>query len=249
MPKKPSPALVVALLALFVALGGPAEAAKLLSGSKLKPNSVTSKQIRQRTITSRDIARSTLRSLKARTNAVGSAQIVDGSVSLADMAFGSVTGNQVIDRSLTGVDLAADSVGAGELGTDSVTTAELADDAVTNREIRTGAVTKGSIGNSDVGTEEVIDRSLTGVDIARASGTLTATSFGAVTGNTPCVTQDFPATGVAGTAIAVSAPADGLDVTARPVDDATIRLQACNPGPVGSTLNGNGDYRFVAIAP
>src|SRR3954447_12461114 len=83
--RKPSPTTVIALLALFVALGGPAKAAKLISGSKLKNNSVTSAKIRNHTLSSADIRRSTLASLRRRSNSVTSANIVDGTIQLADM--------------------------------------------------------------------------------------------------------------------------------------------------------------------
>ncbi len=251
--RKPSPATVIALIALFVALGGPAQAAKLINGKKIKKNTITTKQIKNRTITSGDISSRTLRSLKAKSKSVSSAQIIDGSVSLADMAFGSVTGNQVVDRSLTGIDVAPDSIGAGELATDSVGNAEIADDAVTNREIKTSAVTKGSIKGSSIGTGEVIDRDLTGVDIAKASGTLPVTTV--TLAAQACATRDFtapdysiPAGAVAGTVVAVSAPGDGVVATARAVSPDTIRLQLCNP-TLSSGVNANGDYRFLAIAP
>ena len=39
----PSPALLIALLALFVALGGPAQAARLLSGKDIKNRSLTTR--------------------------------------------------------------------------------------------------------------------------------------------------------------------------------------------------------------
>ena len=44
----PPHAMVVALAALFVALGGPAQAAKLIDGKKIKKNSITSKQVKRR---------------------------------------------------------------------------------------------------------------------------------------------------------------------------------------------------------
>jgi collagen triple helix repeat protein len=60
--RKPSPAMVVALVALFVALGGTATAATLL---------VTSQQIKDRTIQVRDISPQALRALRGRQGPVG----------------------------------------------------------------------------------------------------------------------------------------------------------------------------------
>ena len=43
--RRPSAPMIVALLALFVALGGPAEAARLINGGKIKKGTVGSKQL------------------------------------------------------------------------------------------------------------------------------------------------------------------------------------------------------------
>jgi hypothetical protein len=45
--RRPSHATIVAYLALFVALGGSVYAANKISGSRLKPNSVTGRQVRE----------------------------------------------------------------------------------------------------------------------------------------------------------------------------------------------------------
>jgi hypothetical protein len=75
--RSPSPALVVALVALFVALGGPAQAARLITG----------KQIKNHTVTAKDLTRGTVRSLRK-------------------TPAGSITTTQVRDHSLTANDVA-----------------------------------------------------------------------------------------------------------------------------------------------
>ena len=47
---RPSHATIVAYLALFVALGGSVYAANRISGSRLKPNSVTGKQVKEQSL-------------------------------------------------------------------------------------------------------------------------------------------------------------------------------------------------------
>jgi hypothetical protein len=64
--KMPSPAMVVALLALCVALGGSAYAASQFNGRSIKNGTITGSKLHNRTITSRQIARSTVRALKDR---------------------------------------------------------------------------------------------------------------------------------------------------------------------------------------
>ena len=75
--RRPSPALIVALVALFVALGGPAQAARLITG----------KQIKNHTVTTKDLARSTVRSLrKTPAHSITSRQVRDHSLTAADVA-------------------------------------------------------------------------------------------------------------------------------------------------------------------
>ena len=53
--RRPSAAMLVALLALFVALGGPAQAKHLINGKDIRKGTVASKQIKDRSITERDL--------------------------------------------------------------------------------------------------------------------------------------------------------------------------------------------------
>ena len=110
--KRPSFATAVALLALFIALGGPAEAQRLLGRG-----SVNSATVKDRSLKVRDLSRKTVRELKRTRNnsitaaklaagAVGSAAIADRSVGAIDLMTGSVGGGEVADGSLTGADLA-----------------------------------------------------------------------------------------------------------------------------------------------
>ena len=74
---KPSPALVVSVIALIVALGGTSYAAITLA-----KNSVGSKQIKPKAVTGSDIAN----------NAVTSGKVKDGSLRSADFAAGQLAG-------------------------------------------------------------------------------------------------------------------------------------------------------------
>jgi hypothetical protein len=115
--RRPSPALVVALIALFVALGGPATAASLIRGSQIKKNSITSKQIKNHTLATKDLSRRAFRSLRITPNgsvteaklangAVSSAKLGGAAVTGAKMASGAVGPIQVADHSLTATDVA-----------------------------------------------------------------------------------------------------------------------------------------------
>ena len=53
--RRPSPALVIALIALFVAGAGSATAARLISGRSIKNNSVTGRDIRNGSLGTGDV--------------------------------------------------------------------------------------------------------------------------------------------------------------------------------------------------
>ena len=57
--RRPSAAMLIALLALFVALGGPAQARKLNNGSDIRKGTVLSAQIKDGSLTERDLSSST----------------------------------------------------------------------------------------------------------------------------------------------------------------------------------------------
>ena len=58
MARKPSPAMLVALLALFFAVGGAqaiaAQVSKLINGSQIKPNTITSRQVKDGSLAKKD---------------------------------------------------------------------------------------------------------------------------------------------------------------------------------------------------
>ena len=63
---------VIALIALFVALGGPAEAARLISGKDIKKNSITAKQVKQRSLRGTDLRQGTLTGKEINESKLGS---------------------------------------------------------------------------------------------------------------------------------------------------------------------------------
>jgi hypothetical protein len=88
---RPSPALVIACLALFVAFGGVGMAAL-----KLKPNSVKTKNIKD--------------------SAVSEAKIADGAVNESKIADGAVTGRKIAAGSITSGKFFASSVTTQDFG-------------------------------------------------------------------------------------------------------------------------------------
>jgi hypothetical protein len=134
-------ALVVALVALFVALGGPAQAARLITG----------KQVKNRSLTTKDLSRKAIRQLrKTPASSIGEKALQNGAV----------TNRRLRDGAVTAVKLAPASVGS----------AQLAPGAVGARELRAGAAGNAQIADAAVTGAKIADASLDSRDIGRFSG-------------------------------------------------------------------------------
>jgi hypothetical protein len=126
--KRPSPALVISLIALFVALGGTGYAAIALPknsvGAKhIKKNAVTSKKVKNRSLKATDLAAGVIPPGFSGRPAGGdltgaypdptiangrvtAEKIADGAVGGADLGAGSVDGSKVADGTLKAADVA-----------------------------------------------------------------------------------------------------------------------------------------------
>src|SRR3954454_11942190 len=124
--RRPAAAMIVALLALFVALAGPAQAAHLINGKLLKKGTVTGKAIKDRSLGVRDLSKPAIRKLrnlpsgsvtetKLANGAVTPGKLAPGAVGSAAIAAGGVSSGNVADGSLTGVDIADGSMDARDV--------------------------------------------------------------------------------------------------------------------------------------
>jgi hypothetical protein len=108
--------MIVALLALFVALGGPAQAAHLINGKLLKKGSVTGKAIKDRSLAMRDLSKASIRKLQTPPT---------GSITEAQLANGSVTPGKLARGAVGPAALAAGAVGPAQVADGSLTTADV----------------------------------------------------------------------------------------------------------------------------
>jgi hypothetical protein len=90
--RKPSPAMIVAMIALFVALGGGATAGILITGADIQDGSITGNDIRNNSILSRDVRNGQLTGNDIRNNSVLSRDIRDGQLRERDFADGVLGG-------------------------------------------------------------------------------------------------------------------------------------------------------------
>jgi hypothetical protein len=139
--RRPSAALVISIIALFVALGGPAQAAKLVRSSDIK----------NRTVQLRDLSRKAVKELR---------ETPRGSVGERALANGAVTNPKLRDGSVT----------ANKLGPSSVGSVQLAPNSVGVRELKPGTAGPGQIADGAVNGTKIADGSLDARDIGRFSG-------------------------------------------------------------------------------
>src|SRR5215216_2548550 len=161
--RRPSAPMLVALLALFVALGGPAQAARLIDGSQIEAGTVRSKQLKDRSIKPRDLSSAAVRMLLSTPDdSITALKLADHSVTTRALAPGSVLTGTVGDNTLTASDLASN----------SVRTEEVADGAIGQSEIRNNGVAASEIADNSVDSGEIIDGGLSIRDVAREVGVL-----------------------------------------------------------------------------
>ena len=139
--RRPSAALVIALLALFVALGGPAEAARLIG----------SKQVKNRSLKTEDLSRKAVKTLqRTPRRSVGERALADAGVTTPKLRDGAVTAVKIAAATIGGTQLAPGAVGT--------------------RELRAGAAGAGQIADGAISGAKVADGSLDARDVSRFSG-------------------------------------------------------------------------------
>ena len=106
--KRPSPAMVVAIVALVAALTGTAFAA-------LGKNSVGSKQLKKNAVTTAKIKNSAITGAKLQNSAVGTSKLSDDAVTTAKLAANSVTGAKIQASTLGTVPSATNATNAQNL--------------------------------------------------------------------------------------------------------------------------------------
>jgi hypothetical protein len=126
---RPSPALVISCVALFMALTGSALAVGIAKNSvrsaQIVDGSVRTIDLRDNSVNAPKIAPDSVGSEEIAENAVTSPEVAPDSLASQDLGAASVTSSEVADQSLTAADLAANSVGSSELQAGSVRASEL----------------------------------------------------------------------------------------------------------------------------
>ncbi|QEC47014.1 hypothetical protein FSW04_05035 [Baekduia soli] len=131
----------MALLALFIALGGPATAARLIDGRSIRKSSITSAQIRNRSLGTQDLSRTAVKTLQAtRAGSVGTRQLAAKAVDATKLADNAVGPLAIAPGAVDGSKLGDGAVGPVQLGASAVTSSKIADGAVGSAAIADGGL-------------------------------------------------------------------------------------------------------------
>lgn len=138
---RPSPAIVISCLALFLALTGSAFAVG----------------VGKNTVRSAQIVNSTVRTVDLRDNAVSSPKIADATVTAADLGTDSVGSDEIAKDAVNSDEIAKDAVKADEIAANAVASSEVADQSLTQDDLGPNSVGSselqtGSVRASELGT-------------------------------------------------------------------------------------------------
>jgi hypothetical protein len=153
--------------------------------------------------------------------------------------------------------IADGSIGTAKLADDAVTAAKIADNAVGSSQIVAGGVgsseiTAGGVGGSELGTGavagiDVLDHGLNGVDVSNFAGSFLNVDVATVPDGT-CVDHDIAAAGVQLSDAVVATPSFiEAGLTVQPISaTGEIRLRVCNQSAADINPNPR-DYRIITF--
>jgi hypothetical protein len=126
---RPSPALVISCIALFVALTGSALAVGVGKNTVRSPqivnDTIRTVDVRDNAIKAGKVAPDAIDTTEIAENGVESSDVAPDSLTASDLGPASVTSSEVADQSLTANDLGPDSVGSSEIQAGAIRSSEL----------------------------------------------------------------------------------------------------------------------------
>ncbi len=162
-PGRPTPALVVSLVALCVAVCGNAYAirANVVGSAQIVDGQVRAADIARRAARGGTIADGAVTRPKLASSGVGRSALGANSIDGAKVADGSLTGEDFADGSIGSIDLANISVHTQALANGSVNASKVANDTLVGADLADGSLTTADLFNNTIGSSEVANNSMT----------------------------------------------------------------------------------------
>jgi hypothetical protein len=135
----------IALLALFVALGGSAYAVNSINGAVLKRASVPGSKLKNRAVTSAKLAGNAVTGAKIANRTIRGTDLAAGAVGTANLGDAAVASGKVADAAISSGKLADGAVGTSKLAGAAVTGAKLAGDSVDGSKVADGSIGSGDL--------------------------------------------------------------------------------------------------------
>ena len=133
---RPSPALVISLIALFVSVSGVAWAAATIGTSDIKNGAVTAEKLHSNAVTNPKITNGAVNAAKLQNNAVTNPKI----------ALGAVSAQKIQNNAVTNPKIGLGAVSSAKIQNNAVSEAKIQDNAVNRAKIASGAVGTSELG-------------------------------------------------------------------------------------------------------
>lgn len=189
------PATAIALLALFLAIGGVSYAASQIGTSQIKNRAVTGIKIAPKAVTSSRLGSGAVISTKIAAGAVTSTKLGNNSVRTGNIAASQVTNSDLAANSVLSNNIGPLAVGTAQLGDASVTNPKIAQAAVTTSKLGDGAVISTKLALNAVTSEKIADNAVTTGDIAPAAVTSAQLAPGTAVNGTGTLISAFETVG------------------------------------------------------
>lgn len=154
---RPSPALVISCVALFLTLAGTAFAVGIGKNTVRSPQivdgTIRTSDLRDNSVAAGKVAPDAIDSTEIAENGVESSDVAPESLTASDLGAASVTSSEVADQSLTADDLGPDSVGSSEIQAGAIRSSELGPITQVSNSTQIAAGANGSVSaNCPAGT-------------------------------------------------------------------------------------------------
>lgn len=182
---RPSPALVISCVALFLALVGTAFAAPKFAvrSAQIVNGTVRTVDLRDNAVQSNKVADATITADDLDTDSVGTDEIAKDAVKADEIAKDAVNTDEIAENAVASPEVAPDSLTAGDLAANSVTSSEVADQSLTQDDLGPN-----SVGSSEIQTGAIRSSELgTIIQVSNSTG-IAANSNGGVTATCPAGT-------------------------------------------------------------